>query len=98
MPSRACDLCWQAYRRWADHRADRVSQIERDLSDHLEERRGRGEDASAAAARPLAAASAISARGSPLPHANGSGALTAGHQPGDMAASSVPRDWSWSTF
>ncbi|KAL1954086.1 hypothetical protein VTO42DRAFT_1774 [Malbranchea cinnamomea] len=92
IPSRACDLCWQAYCRWDRERIDRLSQIERDLQANLDERRGRGEDVSLAS--PIMASDA--AARSVASDADNS--LLQPDHPGDIVASSVPRDWSWSTF
>ncbi|EEQ28591.1 Zn finger protein [Microsporum canis] len=81
IPSRSCDLCWAAYRRWEQARTDKLNQIQHNLLANLDApERSRGW---AIEADRLSVGDA----GSP----------SIEHQDG-MIASSVPRDWSWSTF
>ncbi|OJD09893.1 hypothetical protein ACJ73_10033 [Blastomyces percursus] len=88
IPSRACDLCWNAYRRWDKARTTRLNEIQQDLVSNVEY----FQDRNPSSARTM--------------RTNGSGHAAA-TRPGGMelsiaqegfAASSVPRDWSWSTF
>ncbi|EFR04274.1 hypothetical protein MGYG_07283 [Nannizzia gypsea CBS 118893] len=81
IPSRSCDLCWAAYRRWEQARADRLNQIQHNLLANLNApERSQGW---AIEADRLSIAD---------PDADSDE-----HQDG-MIATSVPRDWSWSTF
>ncbi|KAF3481039.1 uncharacterized protein GIQ15_03798 [Arthroderma uncinatum] len=84
IPSRSCDLCWAAYRRWEQARTDRLNQIQHDLLSNLN---GPGERTQGWAID--ADRFSIGDSGAQTPSVE--------HQ-GGMIASSVPRDWSWSTF
>ncbi|ODH45578.1 hypothetical protein GX48_08348 [Paracoccidioides brasiliensis] len=90
IPSRACDLCWNAFRRWDKDRTARLNEIQQILTSHIEDDT---QDGNATSARSMRAS------GSEFASANSSGTLSPGaNQDGGLVASSVPRDWSWSTF
>jgi hypothetical protein len=81
-------MCWQAYCRWNEERDEKLAEIERDLLAKIEERRSRGEDTS------LSVSFAAPHQG----NRDGDPDALAADPPSEIVASSVPRDWSWSTF
>ncbi|KLJ13012.1 hypothetical protein EMPG_12024 [Blastomyces silverae] len=88
IPSRACDLCWSAYRRWDKARTTRLNEIQQDLVSNVEDVQDRS-PSSARTMRANGSGHAAATRPGGMPPAIGQESL---------AASSVPRDWSWSTF
>ncbi|KAK2751141.1 hypothetical protein FQN57_000216 [Myotisia sp. PD_48] len=86
--SRSCELCWNAYRRWEDARADQLSQIEGGLLASAKSTRENGGNCWTANPPESDSVSIIDCihPTQSLEHQNG------------PVASSVPRDWSWSTF
>ncbi|PGH10697.1 hypothetical protein AJ79_05288 [Helicocarpus griseus UAMH5409] len=83
IPSRACDLCWNAYRHWDKARTARLNEIQKDLASHIED----VQDGNAGS-KAVRAGGTSSGPNSLSPELNQDG----------IVASSVPRDWSWSTF
>ncbi|KAG5289011.1 FYVE domain-containing protein [Histoplasma capsulatum G186AR] len=88
IPSRACDLCWNAYCRWQKARATRLNNIQQGLGSDLEDMKDK-KPSSARTMRALGPDYVSPTRPSGIPQAIDQDGL---------AASSVPRDWSWSTF
>ncbi|WEW54583.1 Zn finger protein [Emydomyces testavorans] len=88
VPSRACELCWSAYCRWDQARIDQLNQIQRDLVAQLE--RNKNDGVAPAVIKETdsdgASVSDASFHSPSMDHPDGA------------VASSVPRDWSWSTF
>ncbi|EER29770.1 FYVE zinc finger domain containing protein [Coccidioides posadasii C735 delta SOWgp] len=88
VPSRACDLCWSAYCRWDQSRIDQLNQIQRDLAAQLERSKNDG-----------ATSSLPKETDSDHASVGDAGFLSPSMDHQDSAvATSVPRDWSWSTF
>ncbi|EEP78109.1 conserved hypothetical protein [Uncinocarpus reesii 1704] len=86
--SRACDLCWSAYTRWDQTRIDQLNQIQRDLASQIERNKSDGASSVVSKETDSDHASVIDASFLPPPSE---------HQESTIATS-VPRDWSWSTF
>ncbi|KAK2801349.1 hypothetical protein FQN51_005449 [Onygenales sp. PD_10] len=86
IPSRACDLCWHAYRHWNKARTERLDEIQKDLVAHIEDTQNEGTSAKAMKGADSSASVSDTNLLSPAIHQEG------------IVASSVPRDWSWSTF
>ncbi|KAI1932267.1 Zn finger protein [Ophidiomyces ophidiicola] len=88
IPSRACNLCWSEYCRWDQSRIDQLNQIQHDLASQLEQKRNDG-------------AISTTVKDTDSDRASVSDASfispAVGHQDTVMATS-VPKDWSWSTF
>ncbi|KAI9372617.1 hypothetical protein BJX61DRAFT_506604 [Aspergillus egyptiacus] len=81
--SRACDLCWSAYQRWEESRAERLNKIQQQIDTTDDPKKIEGGSPSA-----TVDASLIEGRQS---------APTTPGQNSEVAAS-VPRGWNWSTF
>ncbi|PGH03197.1 hypothetical protein GX51_04232 [Blastomyces parvus] len=88
IPSRACDLCWSAYRRWDKARTTRLNEIQQDLASNVEDVQDRNPSS----------ARTMRVNGSGHAAATRSGGIRPSIGQENLAASSVPRDWSWSTF
>ncbi|KAL1979643.1 hypothetical protein VTN96DRAFT_5405 [Rasamsonia emersonii] len=84
-PSRACDLCWQAYQRWEESRAAGISRIQ-SMLDARKDGTISSDD--------LKATLSISDTSSQSQTSDSA----SDNQTLDPVASSVPRDWNWSTF
>ncbi|BCS18572.1 FYVE zinc finger domain-containing protein [Aspergillus puulaauensis] len=80
--SRACDLCWSAYQRWDEARADRLNKIQDQID-------AQDDDSNNGGASPTGSVAASLAENRKQPPTPG--------QSGEIAAS-VPRGWNWSTF
>ena len=85
--SRACDLCWAAYRRWEQARTDRLNEIQNDLLVQMGDKSDRGGGYSTRRMDLDRTSDIDSAPQSPSIDPQGG-----------LVASSVPKDWSWSTF
>ncbi|KAL4770230.1 hypothetical protein BDW60DRAFT_87413 [Aspergillus nidulans var. acristatus] len=84
VPSRACDLCWSAYQRWEEARAERLSRIQQSIDSQDED------DQSSDGHSPTSSVDASLAEGRKQEP-------TTPGQNSEIAAS-VPRGWNWSTF
>ncbi|OAX85548.1 hypothetical protein ACJ72_00086 [Emergomyces africanus] len=91
IPSRACDLCWNAYNHWDQARTTRLNEIQQDLVASVDDMQDRNSSTSRTmiANGSDYATTTTAARDGSLPPSIGQDSLV---------ASSVPRDWSWSTF
>ena len=104
--SRACDLCWKAWVSWDKKRVESVFALEGVVKQRLENERERmmqKEEMTALSAAAGAGDSTVFRAANIPREENGGGALFGGgggrgDHPEDIVASSVPRDWSWSTF
>lgn len=83
VPSRACDLCWSAYRRWEETRTDRLSKIQNSID--AQAKNGEGD-------------SAENSEDLESTQDSGRAAMKANLGQTTEVAASVPRDWNWSTF
>ncbi|KKZ67445.1 hypothetical protein EMCG_06896 [[Emmonsia] crescens] len=88
IPSRACDLCWNAYCHWDKARTTRLNEIQQDLVSNVEDMH----DGNTSSARTM------NVNGSNHTSAARSGGLPPSISQDGLVATSVPRDWSWSTF
>ncbi|PGH21428.1 hypothetical protein AJ80_03219 [Polytolypa hystricis UAMH7299] len=95
IPSRACDMCYHAYSRWDRARTARLNEIEKNLSDHIEDANNRNENSHRSSGLPVKAA-VFPERNHVLGDLNPLSDSVSNQ--GDLVASSVPRDWNWSTF
>ncbi|KAK2762317.1 hypothetical protein FQN54_001327 [Arachnomyces sp. PD_36] len=85
--SRACELCWRAFKRWDETRSDRLDKIEREIMEESNTPSG-------------ASTPSLPMRASEAHHIaiDSQSDFSPMNQQSDLAASSVPRDWNWSTF
>ncbi|OJD12071.1 hypothetical protein AJ78_07284 [Emergomyces pasteurianus Ep9510] len=90
IPSRACDLCWNAYNHWDKARTTRLNEIQQDLVASVDNVHDRNSSAS----RTMIVNGSNNA--SPADARPGGFPPSLGQD--NLVASSVPRDWSWSTF
>lgn len=92
-PSRACDMCWRAYRKWEVARLKKLIVIEKDLEAERRTQREARENAQTPSGEPESQNRPISQR----TDSSDSGS-TGIPQSSLRMAGSVPRDWMWSTF
>ncbi|KAL4891580.1 hypothetical protein BDV59DRAFT_182070 [Aspergillus ambiguus] len=86
VPSRACNLCWHAYRRWEECRSDRLNKIQQLLD-------AQNQPSPATVAEPDPPSRADASQDE-----DAKNALAAVLGQSTEIAASVPRGWNWSTF
>ena len=90
LPSRACDLCWSAFQLWDKARADRLTKLQQDLYARLEDTGSNSEGSMCGPSMKVLDRSDCNRDAELLDPSIPTQA--------DLIASSVPRDWNWSTF